>query len=93
MSPILFNLYINEIIEVLKPTQDITLDNNNYFNVLMYADDLIILSTKKEVLQQNLNRLQAYCVKTKCMTFTRGTQKEKFRFNIGGRPLENVKEY
>ena len=34
LSPILFiNLYINEIIEVLKPTQDITLDDNNKFNV------------------------------------------------------------
>ena len=102
LSPILFNLYINEIIEVLKPTQDITLDGDNYFNILMYADDLIILSTKKEVLQQNLNLLQAYCEKwklsvnikkTKCMTFTRGTQKETFKFTISGRPLENVKEY
>ena len=31
--------------------------------------------------------------KTKCMTFTKGTQKEKKQFTIDNYPIENVKQY
>ena len=68
----------------------------------MYADDLIILSTSKEGLQSNFNALNDYCkkwkldinyVKTKCLTFTNGTQKEKHNFTLNSETIENVKEY
>ena len=68
----------------------------------MYADDLIILSTSKDNLQKNLNLVNEYCKKwkleinyskTKCMTFTKGTQKEKYKFSIDTHPIENVKQY
>ena len=75
---------------------------NDYFNALAYADDIVLFSTTKEGLQKALDTTQQYCnewrlkinhKKTKCMTFTRGTQKEKTTFNIEGMPLENVKDY
>ena len=86
ISPLLFNIFINDLFDKLKSTQDISLDDTQTFNILMYADDLIILSTSKENLQTNLNLLNEYCnkwkleinySKTKCMTFTKGSQKEK----------------
>ena len=98
LSPLLFNLYINDIIERLKPTRDITLNGIDKFNVLMYADDIIVFANSKEILQQNLDIISKYCEdwklqinskKTKCMTFTRGNQKEKSSFKINGQPIEN----
>ena len=68
----------------------------------MYADDLIIFSTSTEGLQKSLNSLDEYCrkwkldinyTKTKCMTFTKGNQKEKHNFTINDRIIENVKEF
>ena len=63
-SPLLFNIFINDLFDKLKSTQDISLDTQT-FNILMYADDLIILSTSKENLQKNLNLLNEYCNKWK----------------------------
>ena len=102
ISPLLFNIFINDIFEQLKSTQEISLDNKHTFNTLMYADDLIILSTSKENLQKDLSMVNEYCnkwklqinySKTKCMTFTKGTQKEKNIFTIDNYPIENVKKY
>ena len=36
----------------LKSTQDISLQDKHTFNTLMYADDLIIMSTSKENLKK-----------------------------------------
>ena len=102
LSPLLFNLYINDLFKNIISKNPISLDNTNHFNALMYADDLIILSTSKEGLQPNLNALNDYCkkwkldinyVKTKCLTFTNGTQKEKHNFTLNSETIENVKEY
>ena len=102
LSPLLFNLYINDLFKNITSKNPISLDNTNHFNALMYADDLIILSTSKEGLQSNLNALNDYCkkwkldinyVKTKCLTFTNGTQKEKHNFTLNSETIENVKEY
>ena len=102
ISPLLFNIFINDLFDKLKSTQDISLDDTQTFNILMYADDLIILPTSKGNLQKNLNLLNEYCnkwkleinySKTKCMTFAKGSQKEKNKFTIDKHPIENVKEY
>ena len=68
----------------------------------MYADDLILISTTKEGLQNSLDSLQNYCEKwkldinykkSKVMVFSRGTQKEKDKFTINSKTLEAVREY
>ena len=56
ISPLLFNIFINDLCQELKSPQDISLDNKHTFNTLMYADDLIILSTSKDNLQTNLSK-------------------------------------
>ena len=77
-------------------------DEIDNINALAYADDIVLISTTKEGLQNALNATQQYCQewrlkinhkKTQCMTFTRGTQKEKTVFTIDGINLQNTREY
>ena len=103
LSPILFNIFLNGIFHDLKNgnCDPVTLDDESFINALAYADDLVIMSTSKEGLQKALDILHKYCdqwklkinsTKTKCVSFTRGTQKEKHVFTINGQNLENAKE-
>ena len=104
LSPLLFNIFINGVFAHLRNNNcdPVTLNGTDFFNALAYADDIVLFSTTKEGLQKALDTINQYCEdwrlkinhkKTKCMTFTRGTQKEKNIFTIGGIPLENTREY
>ena len=61
LSPLLFNLYINDIFDILKNGGSLNLDNHQNFNALMYADDLIIMSSTQDGLQKSLDVLTAFC--------------------------------
>ena len=102
LSPLLFNLFINDIFEELKNDSQITLDDQNMIHALMYADDLIIMATSPEELQKSLDKLSVYCEKwklsvnikkTKCMTFSKGTNVKKYPFKINNKIVEHTKEY
>ena len=90
LSPMLFNLFINDIFDAVKNENPVTLDNKESFNTLMYADDLIIMSTTQEGLQKSLDGLSKYCKlwklninhkKTKCMIFSKGSNTKKSEFH------------
>ena len=77
---------LHDVFETIANQSSVTLDGNHHLNELMYADDLIILATSMEVLQKSLDSLGEYGAKwkldinynkTKCMTFSKDTQKEK----------------
>ena len=85
LSPLLFNLYVNDLAfsfnNVL--SDPFVLPNGTKLNSLLYADDLIILSRSKLGLQNCLNMLSSYCnswmlkinpKKTKIMIFQRCTK-------------------
>ena len=102
LSSVLFNLYINDIFEMIDrhSVSDVYLDKANKINALMYADDLILISRTKEGLQRQIDCLQEYCQKwkirinikkTKTMIFNRGNKLRKTSFKIGDTPIENVK--
>ena len=66
LSPILFNIFINDLNEIFDKTfcqpakiKNLTLNN------LLYADDLILVSETSSGLQNCLDRLQEYCDKWK----------------------------
>ena len=61
MSPILFNLFINDINEIFDECfcHPVTLSNIKLRN-LLYADDLIRISETRTGLQSCLDNLQAY---------------------------------
>ena len=52
LSCLLFNLYINDVISVLNRVgdQNIRLSEDDIINILMYADDLMILAQSQEEL-------------------------------------------
>ena len=101
LSPLLFNVHINDIFQSIANKDTVTPDDSNHLNALMYADDLILISTTKEGLQHSLDSLQAYCEKwkldinykkSKVMVFSKGTQKEKNKYTINNKTLEIVRE-
>jgi len=55
-------LFINDITGCLiKRQQDIPKIRNREIQVLMYADDLVVLANSKEELQRPLHNLDNYC--------------------------------
>ena len=52
LSPLLFNLYINDIFELLKKDSALTLNGQEYFITLIYADDMIIMSQQKRAFRK-----------------------------------------
>ena len=106
LSPLLFNLYLNELPFLLdknKGSDPLILPNGTKLNSLLYADDLIILSRSKHGLQNCLNTLQLFCEtwkldvnlkKTKIMTFQKKTRKsQSHEFYLNDRLVETTKEY
>ena len=82
LSPLLFNLYINDIFKLIddKTKQSPELEEHSPINVLMYADDLVIFAHSEKQLQSHVTLLSEFCVKwnlqinikkTKTMVFNR----------------------
>ena len=61
LSPLLFNLYINDLIDTINKNSisDVFLQQENKINVLLYADLVLISETKG--LQQQIDALFQYC--------------------------------
>ena len=74
LSPILFNLYINDIPDNFYEDCDSVKLDNYSFNTLMFSGDLIILSTSEKGLHNYcLNKLNTYCTKWKLKVNTVNT--------------------
>ena len=104
LSCLFFNLYINDVIGNLNNVSDlnINLSEMDIINVLMYADDLIVLALSQEELQHKMNALSSFLrernltineSKTKCMVFNRGNRLCKCEVITNGIKIENVKVY
>ncbi len=92
LSPFLFSMYINDLEDefYLKGLEGIDIGMIKIF-LLLYADDIAILASTKEQLQEGLNTLQTYCQKWK---LTVNTNKTKIMiFRKGGRLPAALKFY
>lgn len=58
LSPLLFALYLNDLYEHLGGGLKVEELN---IRLLMYADDIVILADNIDVLQNMINKLEAYC--------------------------------
>ena len=93
LSPMLFNLFINDLVEYLQSDITETVRLNEYScNCLMYADDLLLLSKSWEDLCQTMDKLGSYCVqwklnisskKTKIVFFGKNVKRTGLTHNIG----------
>ena len=105
LSPLLFNLFINNIPYSFENTlsDPFVLPNGTKLNSLLYADDLVILSRSKTGLQTCLNRLSSYCnswmlsinpKKTKVMILQKRAKKcTESSFHIDNEIIEIVQNY
>ena len=87
LSPILFNLYIDDIKYIFdKACEPINLLNEQISH-LLYADDLILLSKTENGLKQSLRNLEEYC---KRWQLDINVKKSKIMiFNSSGRKLKS----
>ena len=102
LSPTIFNMYLNDLPVLLrnKNCQSVQLGSTN-INLLMYADDIILLSKTKSGLQRSLDvcniyfekwKLQVNAKKTKVMIFNKlGSDTDIFYYGDG--QLEITKTY
>ena len=89
LSPLLFNLYINDLPNMFNESHDPVLVGKYLTNIIMYADDLVLLSNSKEGLQKCLEVLNVFCKKWKLNV---NTEKTKVMiFNKSGRLLKSNK--
>ena len=82
LSPLLFNIFINDLIDNLSEAgMDAPKLGDLDVGCLLYADDLVLMSESEEGLQKGLDvldkftrdwHLQVNSTKTKCLTFHRG---------------------
>ena len=59
-SPILFNLFINDISGIFDYSYDPVSINNTKQSALLWADDLVLLSETAGGLQESINRMNNY---------------------------------
>lgn len=98
MSPIMFALYIEELIPDIKALRcGVQVDEDN-IRILLYADDILLLSDSEQGLQTMLNTLAEWCHcwklkinmdKTRIVHFRRNTTAvSDYRFTLGGESVE-----
>ncbi len=104
LSPTLFNLYLNDLPNIFDnscdPVHLESLENN--LNCLLYADDLVIISTSKSGLQNAMNKLFCYSSemqlslntdKTKILVFNKAGRFKKCSIKYNNKEIECVKRY
>ena len=102
LSPMLFNLYIDDIDEIFDSSCSPVEFQNENLNHFLYADDLVLLSVSKEGLQNCLNRVQQFAKnkrltvsvkKSKTMVFNQAGKMIHNPFIIDDKPLEQVQSF
>ena len=102
LSPMLFNLYIDDIKEIYDDLcEPVTLQSTK-LNHFLYADDLVILSLSKEGLQRCLDKTHIYAktnlltisvMKSKSIVFNGSGKFLRDTFHIGDENIEPVQEF
>ncbi|XP_062831915.1 ras-GEF domain-containing family member 1A isoform X1 [Anolis carolinensis] len=98
LAPLLFSLYVNDLPEQLKdPEVHMPKLCKTHFNILLYADDMILLSYSQVGLRRLLRRFNTYChnnaltinkSKSKIMVF--GKRHNRHRWFLDGESIEQV---
>ena len=103
ISPLLFNLFINKLPDIFDQTCDPIKVGNEDLSSLLWADDLVLLSSTPQGLQKSIDKtfefynelgLEMNKKKTKVIVFNiRGIKITDNQFSAGGSPLEIVDNY
>ena len=105
LSPNLFNICINDIVERLNKanTTPLLLKNGSKIGCLFYADDIVIKLLSEDASQKCLDELAHFTKmwkltismkKTTCITFQKNNKvNKKSQFYIDNKPVSNVSEF
>ena len=103
LSPILFNIYLNDLVGKLENDEsNLTKLNNETVPVLMYADDLALISTSEKGLQSQVDQLYTFCSKwqlevntskTKTMVISNRKSPAKIETRYNDTVLEQVNTF
>ena len=103
LSPTLFTLYINDLVAELKKLDIGIKINHQVVSLLLYADDLVLITESEQDLQLLLNKLSEWCKKwqikvneskSKVMHFRpKRTRATEFKFKYMTRELDMVQFY
>ena len=101
-SPKFFNMFINDIFALFTEGCSPPKLQDMFIPILSFADDMILLSTTPQGLQEQINRVQEYCNKwgltinrnkTQVMTIHRQEGETLHTFKIENDTLQNVEAY
>ena len=103
LSPVLFNIYINKIVQEFKTTimKGIQLNKRKYINTILYADDQILMATSEDDLQKMAYHLNLIArkynmiissTKTKSMAMC-GNQIQRVKIVINDITIEQVTDF
>ena len=104
LSPTLFNIFIADLCTSLTndAAHGLHLDGKSVISNIIWADDIVLLSSTKEGLQYQLDQLSLFSIenhltvninKTKCMCFNKGGRLIKNFFKLGQDVLEDVSSF
>ena len=103
ISPILFNLYVNDLANDIKDAGIGVKCGDDLVSVLLYADDICLIAESEQELQKLLDILNSWCVKWKMQVNTQKSQIVHFRnnaktrsnavFNFGDDRIDIVSSY
>ena len=103
LSPLLFNLFINDIHEIFGECKPLNIQDWKVSS-LSFADDLVLLSETENGLKNCLEKLESYCnewglkvnpLKTKVLLFNKNFSKKvkNMKFSIDGNPIAVTNSY
>lgn len=104
LSPLLFNIFINDIHSIFNKNCRPLNINNWEVNSLSFADDLVVLSETESGLKNCISTLETYCnewglkvnpLKTKVLVFNKPFSKniKRLSFSIDGNPIAVTNSY
>ena len=102
LSPNLFKIFINDLPDFLRDTPDSVKLNSNPVHCLLYADDIVLLSSSAKGLQSKLDKLNMYCKKwclnintkkTKVLIFNKAGRHIKQNFTFNDVAIDCVQNY
>ena len=104
LSPILFNLYINDFITTIKALDNgVIIGREEKVSILLYADDAILLAENEKDLQLMLDTLNRWRInnqmninakKSQSVHFrTRSVSRSTFSFKCGAQAFDTVDKY
>ena len=103
LSPLLFSLYINSLVNKLKRADVGVMCRGQLISALLYADDALIFAEDEELMRRGLDILAEWCeewsVKVnveKCGVMhlrRKGVKRSDKRFHVGGEEIKVMEEY